>query len=101
MQIFNVDESGLNLTRNKGKFVADISRRAVHRVVASEKGKTHTVITCCSASGYCLPLMIIFPRVHISEALKISAPPGSDCAQKKAGSQLSSISDGFTSFWNK
>ena len=83
MQIFNVDESGLNLTQHKGKVVADISKRAVHRVVASEKGKNHTVIPCGSASGYCLPPMIIFPRVRISEALKISAPPGSLIAAQK------------------
>ena len=86
MQIFNVDESGLNVTQHKGKVVAEVKRRCVHRVVADEKGKNHTIIACGSASGYSLPPMIIFPRVHVSEALKTNAPPGSIIAgQKKEG----------------
>ena len=85
MQVYNVDESGLNITQHKGKVVADIKRRGVHRVVASEKGRNHTIVACGSASGYILPPMIIFPRVRVSEALKVSAPPGSMIAAQKKG----------------
>ena len=85
MQVYNVDESGLNITQHKGKVIADVKRRGVHRVVASEKGRNHTIVACGSASGYILPPMIIFPRVRVSEALKVSAPLGSMIAAQKKG----------------
>lgn len=85
MQVYNVDESGLNITQHKGKVVADVKRRGVHSVVASEKGRNHTIVACGSASGYILPPMIVFPRVRVSEALKVSAPPGSMIAAQKKG----------------
>ena len=34
-------------------------------MVGAEKGKNHTVIVRGSASGFVLPPMIIFPRVHV------------------------------------
>ena len=85
MQVFNVDESGVNVTQHKGKVIAEVKRKGVHRVVAAEKGKNHTVIACGSASGFVLPPMIIFPRVRVSEALKANAPPGSYLAAQKKG----------------
>ena len=57
----------------------------MHRVVASEKGRNHTIVACGSASGYILPPMIVLPRVRVSEALKVSAPPGSMMAAQKRG----------------
>ena len=42
MQVFNVDESGVNLTQHKGKVITEVKRKGVHRVVGAEKGKkTH------------------------------------------------------------
>ena len=40
MQVFNVDESDVNVTQHKGKVIAEVKRKGVHRVVAAEKGKT-------------------------------------------------------------
>ena len=85
MQVFNVDESGVNVTLHKGKVIAEVKRKGVHRVVAAEKGKNHTVIACGSASGFVLPPMIIFHRVCISEGLKANASPGSYLAAQKKG----------------
>ena len=39
MLVFNVDETGINVTQHKEKVVSEVKRRNVHRVVASEKGK--------------------------------------------------------------
>ena len=66
MQVFNVDESGVTTTQHKGKVTTAVKRKGVHRVVAAEKGKNHTITACGSASGYSLPPMIIppFPRVR-------------------------------------
>ena len=67
MQVFNVDETGINVTQHKEKVVSEVKRR---RVVASEKGK-NTIIACGSASGLVVPPMIIFPRVRITEPFKL------------------------------
>ena len=83
MQVFNVDESGVNVTMHRGNVV---SGKGVYCVVAAEKGKNHTVIACGFAAGYGLPLMIIFPRVCISESLRSNDPPGSIlAAQERLG----------------
>ena len=73
MQIFNADESGVNV-------ICEVNRRGIHWVVATEKGRNHTVIACGSASGYALPPMIILLRVCVSEA-----PPCSIVAAQKKG----------------
>ena len=62
----------------------------IHRVVASEKGKNHTIIVCGSASGHVVPPMVIFPRVRVPQHFKEKAPPGS-WLRKKVGSMPSSI----------
>ena len=85
MQIYNVDETGLNLVQHKGKVVTNMCRRNVHRVVASEKGKNHTVIACGSACGHTIPPMLIFPRVRIPHSFQEKAPSGSLLAAQKKG----------------
>ena len=85
MQVYNVDESGINLVQHRGKVVTEIGRRSVHRVVASEKGKNHTVIACGSASGQVVPPMLIFPRVRVPSHFKENAPPGCLLAAQKKG----------------
>ena len=85
MQVYNVDETGINITQHKGKVVATYGRRNVHRVVAADKGKNHTVVTCGSASGHVIPPMIIFPRVRIPSKFHANAPPGSLLAAQKKG----------------
>ena len=64
--------------------IAEVKRKGVHRIVAAEKGKNHTVMACGSASGFVLPPMIIFPQVRLSEGLKANAPPGSYLAALKS-----------------
>ena len=44
-------------------------------LTSGERGRTHTLIVCVSASGYVLPPLMIYPHVQISESLKIGAPP--------------------------
>ena len=43
---------------------------------AAEKGKTHTIMTCGSASGNVLPPMIIFPRERLSSKQVHGCVPG-------------------------
>jgi len=51
-----------------GKVVAEMGRHKVYAVTSAEKGKTHTVLTCASASGHILPPMMVFPRKQIPPA---------------------------------
>ena len=85
MLVYNVDETGVSLTQHKGKVITEIKRRNTHRVTACEKGKNHTVIACGSASGSCIPPMIIFPRVRIPPSFQANSPPGSLLAGQKKG----------------
>ena len=57
MQVYNVDECGVNVTLHKGQVVSELGRRNVHRVTAFEKGKNHTIILCGSASGHTITPM--------------------------------------------
>ena len=85
MQVYNVDECGVNVTLHKGRVVSELGRRNVHRVTASEKGKNHTIIVCGSASGQAIPPMIIFPRVRVPQEFEADSPPGSLLAAQKKG----------------
>ena len=68
MQIYNCDETGITMVHKPGKVVAEMGRHKVYAITSAERGKTHTILTCVSASGFVLPPMMIFPR-------KQSPPP--------------------------
>ena len=62
MLIYNMDETSVSIVHKVGKVVAQVGRRMVWSLTSGEKGKTHTIVTCVSASGFVLPPMIIYPR---------------------------------------
>jgi hypothetical protein len=62
MQIFNADESGIGIVYKPGKVIAQLGRKNVYSVSAAERGKTHTILACVSASGSSLPPMMVYPR---------------------------------------
>ena len=76
MQLFNMDETGLSIVHKPGRVVAQLGRRNVWAITSAEKGKTHTILTCVSASGYALPPFMIYPRKRITDNLKVGALPG-------------------------
>lgn len=59
-----------------GKVIAQLGPKNVWQVTSAKIGKTHTVMTCGSASGFAIPPMIIFPRVRMNDKLKEGAYPG-------------------------
>ena len=75
MQIFNVDETGISVVHKTGRVISQIGRKNVWSVTSAEKGKTHRVITCVSASGFVIPPMMIYPRKRMNEKLKQGAVP--------------------------
>ena len=75
MQIFNIDETGISVVHKPGKVITQLGRKNVWSVTSAERGKTHTVITCVSASGFVIPPMMIYPRKRMNEKLKHGAVP--------------------------
>lgn len=50
----------------------------MYSLTSTERGKTHTVVTCINESGSTLPPMLIYPRKKpVPENYKEGAPPGS------------------------
>lgn len=76
MQIFNIDETGVSVVHKPGKVVAEVGRR-VWSLTSAERGKTHTVVTCISASGFVLPPCLIYPRKKaVPDNFRDGAVPG-------------------------
>uniref|UniRef100_A0A1X7TXI8 HTH CENPB-type domain-containing protein n=1 Tax=Amphimedon queenslandica TaxID=400682 RepID=A0A1X7TXI8_AMPQE len=76
MQIYNIDETSINVVHKPGKVAADIKHKKVWSITSAERGKTHTVLTCVNASGQSIPPLMIFPRKRMKEDLKEGAIPG-------------------------
>ena len=85
MQVYNCDETGISIVHNPGRVLTEMGRKKVWSVTSGELGKTHTVITCVSASGYAIPPMMIYPRTRMSEGLKTGAVPGTLFSCSKSG----------------
>ena len=77
MNVYNVDESGVTIVHRPGRVVAELGRQKVYAVTSAERGKTHTVLACVSASGCALPPLIVYPRKKsVPDKLKEDAVPG-------------------------
>ena len=77
MQIYNADETGVGIVHKPGKVIAQLGRRNVYSVTAAEKGKTHTILSCVSASGTTLPPLMVYPRKRcVPEKMKEGAVSG-------------------------
>lgn len=62
MQMYNADETGISVVHKPGKVIAQLGRRNVCSITSAERGKTHTILSCVSATGFALPPMMIYPR---------------------------------------
>ena len=88
MLIYNCDETGISVVHKPGKVIAELGHRNVYAVTSNsaEQGKTHTVLSCVSASGYVLPPMIIYPRKKsVPDSLKGGAILGTLFKNSESG----------------
>lgn len=75
-QIFNADESGVSIVHRPSKVVTQIGRRNVPSVTSADKGRTHTILACVSASGQVIPPFMIYPRKRpVPEKMREGAYP--------------------------
>lgn len=85
-QVFNADETGITVVHKPGKVLAEVGRRHVYSIVSGEKGRTHTILACTSASGYVLPPLMIFPRKRaVPDKFKNGAVPNTLFANSSNG----------------
>lgn len=75
-QLFNMDESGLQLNNKSNKAVAAKGSCDVHVITSSEKGETVTVVAC-NAEGNFLPPYCIFKGTYKKPEFEDGMPPGS------------------------
>ena len=85
MQIYNMDECGITIVHNPGKVFTEVGRRNVWSISSAEKGKTHTLLCCVSASGQALPPFMIYPRKRMSEKLQEGCVAGTVFACSDSG----------------
>ena len=75
-QIFNADETGVTVVHKPSKVIAQIGRRNVPSLTSADKGKTHTLLACVSASGQVLPPFMVYPRKRpVPEKMREGAYP--------------------------
>ena len=55
MQIFNCDKTGVTIVFKPNKVIAELGKRHVNALLAVEKGRTHTTLSCVSATGFMVP----------------------------------------------
>ena len=60
LQIYNLYECGISTVHKPGRVITKLNHKSVWAVTSGEKGKTHTILTCVSASGQAIPPMMIF-----------------------------------------
>jgi hypothetical protein len=76
MQIFNCDETGISVVHKPGKVVAHLGRHNIYSITSAERGKTHTILSCVSASCNVLPPLMIYPRKKsVPENVRVGAVP--------------------------
>ncbi|CAI6356829.1 unnamed protein product [Macrosiphum euphorbiae] len=62
-RIYNCDETGITVNpKGQSKVLATKGKRQVGILTTAELGETVTAVICFSASGACVPPMLIFPR---------------------------------------
>ena len=79
-------ETGVSIVHKPGKVIAELGHRNVYAITSAERGKTHTIVSCVSASGYTLPPMTIYPhKKSVLENFKVGAIPNTLFANSKNG----------------
>lgn len=75
--IFNIDETGLQLNSRPGEVLARKGSKAVATVTSTERGETITLVVCCNAEGNFLPPAVIMKGKNKKKEWEDDLPPGS------------------------
>lgn len=83
--MFNMDETGLQLCTRSTNVVAQKGSKRVPQMSTGEKGETVSVVACCSATGVFLPPLVIFKGIRRKEELADGLPPGTEFHMTESG----------------
>ena len=73
--IFNVDETGLQLNNRPGKVIAVKGSRAVTSITSGEQGETISILACCNGEGIFLLPYCIFKGKNLQDEFSSGMPP--------------------------
>ncbi|XP_031327277.1 tigger transposable element-derived protein 2-like [Photinus pyralis] len=76
-QIYNVDETGIQINNKPGKVVATKGAKDVYSLTSSEKGENVSLVACCNAEGNYIPPVVIFKGKYKKDEFSDGLPPGS------------------------
>ncbi|XP_026323303.1 uncharacterized protein LOC113232741 [Hyposmocoma kahamanoa] len=88
--IYNMDESGIQVNNKAGKVVATKGARDVFTLTSCEKGENVTVIACCNAQGNFIPPVLIYKGTYSKPQFSEGLPPGSQVFMNKKSSYINS-----------
>jgi hypothetical protein len=86
--IFNMDETGIQLINKPGRVLAAKGSKDVHVLTPKEKGETVSLIACCNAAGYFLPPVVIMKGVNRKSEFSDGLPPGSEVYMNKKSAYI-------------
>ncbi|KAI4466544.1 hypothetical protein MML48_2g00008645 [Holotrichia oblita] len=86
--IYNVDESELQLNNTPNEVIAEKGSKAVQSRQSSERGETVTVVASCNAEGTFLPPYIIFKGVNKQQAWLDNLPPGASLEMRRESAYI-------------
>lgn len=87
-RIFNMDETGIQLTNVPGKVVAIKGSKCVQTLTPKEKGESISIIACMNAEGVYLPPVLIMKGVRKFANRIDGLPPASDIYMNKKSSYI-------------
>ncbi|XP_054706877.1 jerky protein homolog-like [Uloborus diversus] len=89
--IFNVDETGIQLINKPGKILTAKGAKDVHVITPREKGETISLVACCSAEGRFLPPVLIMKGVNKKAEFSDGLPNGSVDYMNKKSSYINAV----------
>lgn len=88
--IFNVDETGIQINNKPGKVLATKGAKDVYSLTTAERGENISLISCCSAEGYFLPPVLIFKGKNKKDEFLDGLPPGAGVLMNPKTSYINS-----------
>lgn len=77
--------TALQVQTKRSKILALRGKRQIGCITSAERGVLTTAAICVSATGHYVPPMLIFPRVRMTEQLKVGAPSESIFSCNQSG----------------
>jgi hypothetical protein len=71
-----MDETSHTVVQRPEKIIVQKGEHQVGAITSCERGQNVTGVYAVSASGFCVPPMLIYSRKRMEESLSYEAPPG-------------------------